>query len=213
MEKSVLIFLPDSLQPGGVGFLEGFCGKCEDAQVFFVLSEKLKNSSSVDSIGYVSAVSPENGKVQNCRNPAEWLHINSNTGEIKIYKNDIDGEYCMTCIRYDHRLFVQSEAVLLESRNYGIYFETLIRLIKKKYCEKMPTMFGLTFFILKLCGIITNFFSEVNIFHLFLKQMNIKRKQNICFLNLFCMKLIIKYRNDQISIRFLFYISTLFNCF
>lgn len=164
IRKSALVFLPDSLQLNSVGFLEGFSGFCEDTQAFFVLSKKLK-SSSVDSIGYVSEVTPENGKVNNCRSTVEWLHINGNTGEMKICGSDSDVEYCVTCIRYDYRLFVESEAVLIDNKKYGVYFETLVKSLKnkclKKYREKRKTVYGLIVFIFKLFGIVTNFCSEV----------------------------------------------------
>lgn len=166
-QKSVLIFLPDSLRLNSVGFLEGFLGQCEGTQAFFVLSEAAKDNS-VDSIGYVSEITPENRVVNNCRNTSsEWLHINCNTGVIKVCGSGSDVEYSITCVRYDYRLFFESEAVLLDSKKYGVYFETLVAAMKKKYLgkyrERGKIVYGLSFFVLKLFGVLTNFCGEVSV--------------------------------------------------
>lgn len=135
-------------------------GQCEDTQAFFVLSEMVKDNS-VDSIGYVSAITAENRVINNCR--SEWLHVNCNTGEITVCGN---AEYSITCVRYDYRQFFESEAVLLDSKKYGVYFETLVAAMKKKclgkYREKRKILYGLSFFVLKLFGVLTIFCGEVS---------------------------------------------------
>lgn len=168
-KRRVFVFLPDSLQRDRIGFLEGFSGKCEDTQAFFVLKEKL-NEDSVDSIGYVSEVTPENGKI--LENKAEWVHVNIRTGEVKICGGGTDVEYCVTCIRYDYEVFVQSDAVLLAPHKYGVYFQTLVRSIKsrsfKKHTRRNAVTHGLLFILLKLFSVFTNLFNEVNDFLHFL---------------------------------------------
>lgn len=158
--KSILVFLPNSLRLDSVGFLEGFSKECEDSNGFVVVNDQLKKDGA-GSIGYVSSVTPENRKEKTYQNIAQWLHINSNTGELKVFGTDV--EYCITCIKYDHKIFAGSEVTLIQTKNYGVYFETLLKSVKdkcsKKYSKNVRMMFDLTFLVLQ---ILTNFFDEVS---------------------------------------------------
>lgn len=153
-KKRVLVFLPDTLQRDRVGFLTGFTGKCEDTQAFFVLKEKL-NNDSVDSIGYVSEVTPENQYNSN----AEWLHINSKTDKIKICGNETD--YCVTSVRYNYNSFVKSEAISLVQSKHGVFFETLVRAIKNRCVERNQIFYRFVFVVLMLFGVFTRLLSGV----------------------------------------------------
>lgn len=128
----VLLFLPDSLDRRNVGFLEGFSNKYNDTLAIFIINEELLSQSSGNIIGYCSQRTPEQECGKHLKN-AEWVHININTGEIKLNNaSNKENTSVVTCIEYDYKLFARTETLDIFPGDYGVHFETLINSIKHR---------------------------------------------------------------------------------
>lgn len=151
----VLIFIPNTLDRKNVGFLEGFAMKCDDSLAIFILNEKLLIQSSINIIGYCSHKTPKD-ELGKYSTDAEWVHINIDTGEIKVNNGGVrDDNHSVTCIEYDYNLFVKTETVDIFPEVYGIHLETLTRSIRRnneqRHRKRNSTFFTLFNFLLLNC--------------------------------------------------------------
>lgn len=133
----VLLFLPDTLDRQNVGLLEGFSAKYNDTLAIFIINEELLSKSSGSIIGFCSQLTPEREFGKHLPN-AEWVHINIDTGEIRINNSTTHREKdcIVTCIEYNYNLFAKTETVDVFPECYGVHFEALINSIKRKNEER-----------------------------------------------------------------------------
>lgn len=121
------MFLPDTLDIHNIGILEGFVRKCDSYLAFYVTNENLlKPKSTEKSIGYCSERTPSASA--NHKPNSHWLHININTGTIRVA--DDFNESNTVCVKYDYSGFKNSDISTFQLHNYGEHFEVLAKAIK-----------------------------------------------------------------------------------